>query len=117
MALILVIVGLLFKLGAVPFHMWVPDVYAGSPTSVTAYLASAPKIAAFVIVFRLLATSLEPLVDVWQDMLIAVALLSIGRCTVKRKWNSDRRLIECRSCCFERRRSWYHSSVFVSLVI
>ena len=77
-ALILVIVGLLFKLGAVPFHMWVPDVYAGSPTSVTAYLASAPKIAAFVIVLRLLATSLEPLIEVWQDMLIVVALLSIG---------------------------------------
>ena len=78
MALILVIVGLLFKLGAVPFHMWVPDVYAGSPTSVTAYLASAPKIAAFVIILRLLAISLEPLLEVWQDMLIAVALLSIG---------------------------------------
>jgi len=77
-ALILVIVGLLFKLGAAPFHMWVPDVYAGSPTSVTVYLASAPKIAAFVIVLRLLATSLEPLIEVWQDMLIAVALLSIG---------------------------------------
>ena len=77
-ALILVIVGLLFKLGAVPFHMWVPDVYAGSPTSVTAYLASAPKIAAFVIVLRLLATSLEPLIEVWQEMLIVVALLSIG---------------------------------------
>ena len=77
-ALILIIVGLLFKLGAAPFHMWVPDVYAGSPTSVTAYLASAPKIAAFVIVLRLLGISLDTLVEVWQDMLIVVALLSIG---------------------------------------
>jgi NADH-quinone oxidoreductase subunit N len=77
-ALILVIVGLLFKLGAVPFHMWVPDVYEGSPTVVTAYLASATKIAVFVILFRLLAISLESLLNAWQDMLIAVALLSIG---------------------------------------
>jgi len=77
-ALILVIVGLLFKLGVAPFHMWVPDVYEGSPTPITALLASATKIAAFVVVLRVLVVSLGPLLSVWQDMLIAVALLSIG---------------------------------------
>jgi len=78
LAMVLVIVGLLFKLGAVPFHMWVPDVYAGSPTSVTVLLATAPKIAAFVIVFRLVAIGLGPLVELWQDMLMAVGLLSVA---------------------------------------
>ncbi len=77
-ALILLIVGLLFKLGVVPFHMWVPDVYAGSPTSVTSYLANAPKIAAFVIIFRLLSMGMGPLLEIWQSMLVVVALLSIG---------------------------------------
>ena len=77
-ALILVIVGLLFKLGVAPFHMWVPDVYEGSPTPITAFLSSVTKIAAFVVIFRLVAISLGHLIDAWQDMLIAVALLSIG---------------------------------------
>lgn len=76
-ALVFVIVALAFKLGAAPFHMWVPDVYHGSPTSTTLYLGTAPKIAAFALVMRLLVDGLDNLQPVWQDMLIVIALLSI----------------------------------------
>ena len=78
LAIVLVVVGLAFKLGAVPFHMWVPDVYQGSPTSVTAYLAAAPKIAAFAMVIRLLVDTLGSEVQQWQGMLIILALLSVS---------------------------------------
>jgi NADH-quinone oxidoreductase subunit N len=78
LAIVLVVVGLAFKLGAVPFHMWVPDVYEGSPTSVTAYLAAAPKIAAFAIVIRLLVDTLGSEVQQWQGMLVILALLSVS---------------------------------------
>ncbi len=76
--LIFVIVGLGFKLGVVPFHMWVPDVYHGAPTSVTLFIGTAPKLAGFVIVMRLLIGGLEDLSSVWQDMLIILAVLSIA---------------------------------------
>jgi NADH-quinone oxidoreductase subunit N len=72
-----IIVGIAFKFGAVPFHMWVPDVYHGAPTAVTLFLSSAPKLASFALAFRLLAEGLGGLHDGWQDMLIVVALLSI----------------------------------------
>jgi NADH-quinone oxidoreductase subunit N len=78
LAIVLMVVGLAFKLGAVPFHMWVPDVYEGSPTSVTAYLAAAPKIAAFAMVIRLLVDTLQIGHDQWQGMLIILALLSVA---------------------------------------
>lgn len=78
MALIFVIVALMFKIGAVPFHMWVPDVYEGSPTPATVFLAAAPKLAGFAIILRLLVGGLEGMAHVWQDMLVVVALLSIG---------------------------------------
>lgn len=78
LAIVLMVVGLAFKLGAVPFHMWVPDVYQGSPTSVTAYLAAAPKIAAFAMVIRLLVDTLQIGHDQWQGMLIILALLSVA---------------------------------------
>lgn len=78
LAIVLVVVGLAFKLGAVPFHMWVPDVYQGSPTSVTAYLAAAPKIAAFAMVIRLLVDTLQIGHDQWQSMLVILALLSVA---------------------------------------
>jgi NADH-quinone oxidoreductase subunit N len=77
LAIALVVVGLAFKLGNVPFHMWVPDVYQGSPTSVTAYLAAAPKIAAFAMVIRLLVDTLQIGHDQWQGMLVILALLSV----------------------------------------
>jgi NADH-quinone oxidoreductase subunit N len=73
-----VVVGLAFKLGAVPFHMWVPDVYQGAPTPVTLYLGSASKIAAFAMVMRLLVESMGALQSEWQGMLIALAVLSLA---------------------------------------
>jgi NADH-quinone oxidoreductase subunit N len=76
--LVFVIVGLSFKLGAVPFHMWVPDVYHGAPTSVTLYLSTAPKLAAFAMFMRLLVGGLEGLADSWQQILTILALLSLA---------------------------------------
>jgi len=72
-----VVVGIAFKFGAVPFHMWVPDVYHGAPTAVTLFLSAAPKLASFALAFRLLAEGLPGLRDGWQDMLIFVAVLSM----------------------------------------
>lgn len=71
------VVGLAFKLGAVPFHMWLPDVYHGSPTAVTLFLGSAPKLAAFAIVIRVLVDGLDTLQSDWQQMLIILAALSV----------------------------------------
>ena len=73
-----IVVGLAFKLGAVPFHMWVPDVYQGAPTPVTLFLGSASKIAAFAMVMRLLVESIGALQSEWQGMLIALAILSLA---------------------------------------
>ena len=73
--LVFVLAGLAFKLGVVPFHMWIPDVYQGAPTSVTLLIAGAPKLAAFGIVIRMLVEGLLPLALDWQQMLM---LLSIG---------------------------------------
>jgi len=73
-----IVVGLAFKLGAVPFHMWVPDVYQGAPTPVTLYLGSASKIAAFAMIMRLLVESMAALQSEWQGMLIALAVLSLA---------------------------------------
>lgn len=75
--LIFVVVGVSFKLGAVPFHMWVPDVYQGAPTATTLFISSAPKIAAFAFAIRLLAQSLEGLFDQWQQIIIFISLASI----------------------------------------
>ena len=76
--LVFIVAGLAFKLGAVPFHMWVPDVYQGAPTSVTLFIASAPKLAAFAITIRLLVDGLYPLVNDWQQMLVILAILSMA---------------------------------------
>ena len=78
LAISMLVVGLLFKLGAVPFHMWVPDVYDGSATSTTLYLSAVPKLAAFAILLRLLSTGLEGWIEIWQDMLLVASLLSIA---------------------------------------
>lgn len=72
-----VIVGIAFKFGAVPFHMWVPDVYHGAPTPVTLFIGSAPKIASFVLAIRVLAEGLDAMVASWQGMLIAIAVASM----------------------------------------
>lgn len=76
--LVFVIVGLVFKLGAVPFHMWVPDVYEGAPTPVVLFLGTASKIAALGLVFRLLTEALGGLNIQWQELLILVAILSMA---------------------------------------
>lgn len=76
--LVFVIAGLAFKVGAVPFHMWVPDVYHGAPTAVALYIGAAPKLAAFALFMRLLVGGLEPLAGSWQTMLIIIALLSMA---------------------------------------
>lgn len=76
--LVFLVAGLAFKLGAVPFHMWVPDVYQGAPTSVTLYIGSAPKLAAFALVMRVLVDGLGALQGDWQQMLILLAVLSIA---------------------------------------
>ena len=77
-ALVFIVVALAFKLGAVPFHMWVPDVYHGSPTTVTAYISSAPKIAGFAMIMRLLVEGLGGLHADWQMMLVILAVLSMA---------------------------------------
>ena len=73
-----IVVGVAFKFGAVPFHMWLPDVYHGSPTAVTLFIGSAPKIASFALAFRVLAEGLGTMVDAWQDMLVVLAVLSMA---------------------------------------
>jgi NADH-quinone oxidoreductase subunit N len=76
-ALIFVLAGLLFKFGAVPFHMWVPDVYQGAATPTTLFIASAPKIAAFAITVRILIQAFPSLQVQWEQMLIVVSILSM----------------------------------------
>ncbi|MGD8484057.1 MAG: NADH-quinone oxidoreductase subunit NuoN [Thioalkalispiraceae bacterium] len=76
--LVFLMVGVAFKLGAVPFHMWVPDVYHGAPTAVTLYISSAPKIAAFAMLMRLLVDGLYGLHEQWQGILVILAVLSMG---------------------------------------
>ena len=73
--LVFVVAGLAFKLGVVPFHMWIPDVYQGAPTAVTLLIGGAPKLAAFAIFIRLLVEGMLPLAVDWQQMLM---VLSIG---------------------------------------
>jgi NADH-quinone oxidoreductase subunit N len=70
--------GIAFKLGVVPFHMWIPDVYHGAPTSVTLLIASAPKLAAFAIVIRMLVNGLMVVSQDWQSMLLILAVLSMA---------------------------------------
>lgn len=77
-ALAFIVVALAFKLGAVPFHMWVPDVYHGSPTAVTALIGTAPKLAGFAMIMRLLVESLGALQADWQQMIIVLAILSLA---------------------------------------
>jgi NADH-quinone oxidoreductase subunit N len=72
------VIGIGFKFGAVPFHMWVPDIYEGAPTPVALFLGSAPKIAAFALAVRLLVDGLGALHPDWQGMLVILAVLSMG---------------------------------------
>jgi NADH-quinone oxidoreductase subunit N len=92
--LVFVVAGLAFKLGAVPFHMWVPDVYHGAPTAITLFIGTAPKLAAFGFTMRLLVSGLQGLVSDWQSMLMIMALLSmaIGNFTAIAQTNLKRML-------------------------
>ncbi len=76
--LVFLVSGLAFKLGVVPFHMWIPDVYHGAPTAVTLFIATAPKLAAFAMVIRLLVNGLIVLAQDWQTMLILLSVLSMA---------------------------------------
>ncbi len=75
---VFVVAGLAFKLGVVPFHMWVPDVYQGAPTAVTLLIAGAPKLAAFAITIRLLVEGMSGMADHWQQMLVVLSVASMA---------------------------------------
>jgi NADH-quinone oxidoreductase subunit N len=91
---VFLVAGLAFKLGAAPFHMWVPDVYQGAPTAVTLLLGGAPKLAAFAICIRLLVEGLLPMAIDWQQMLTVLAVLSmaVGNITAIAQTNLKRML-------------------------
>jgi NADH-quinone oxidoreductase subunit N len=90
--LVFVVAGLAFKLGVVPFHMWVPDVYHGAPTAMTMLIGSAPKLATFAFVSRILVEGLQPLQEHWSGMLVilAVASMALGNITAIAQTNLKR---------------------------
>ena len=90
--LVFVVSGLAFKLGVVPFHMWVPDVYHGAPTAMTMLISSAPKLAAFAFATRILVEGLQPLMQQWSGMLIilAIASMALGNITAIAQTNLKR---------------------------
>ena len=92
--LVFIVSGLAFKLGVVPFHMWLPDVYHGAPTAITMLIGSAPKLAAFAFVARILVEGLQPLVQHWSGMLIilAIASMAIGNLVAIAQTNIKRML-------------------------
>jgi NADH-quinone oxidoreductase subunit N len=92
--LVFIVAGLAFKLGVVPFHMWIPDVYQGAPTAVTLLIGGAPKLAAFAITMRLLVEGMLPLAFDWQQMLmvLAVGSLFIGNLAAIAQTNVKRML-------------------------
>ncbi len=94
LGLVFIVAGLGFKFGAVPFHMWIPDVYQGAPTAVTLLIGGAPKFAAFAVAFRLLVEGLLGLAVDWQQMLIVLALgsLAIGNLAAIAQTNLKRML-------------------------
>ena len=75
--MVFVLAGITFKISAVPFHMWTPDVYEGAPTPVTAFFASAPKVAAMAIIIRLLIDAFGPAIDQWRQVVVFIAIASM----------------------------------------
>lgn len=75
--LVFVLAGLAFKISAVPFHMWTPDVYEGAPTPVTAFFAAAPKVAAMAILVRIVINAFEPVVADWQQIIVFISIASM----------------------------------------
>ena len=94
LGVVFLVAGLAFKLGAAPFHMWAPDVYQGSPTSVTLLIGAAPKLAAFAICIRLLVEGLGALAADWQQMLVVMSVVSlvVGNVTALAQTNIKRML-------------------------
>jgi NADH-quinone oxidoreductase subunit N len=94
LGVVFVVCGLAFKFGVVPFHMWIPDVYQGSPTAITLMIGGAPKLAAFAMTIRLLVEGMLPLAVDWQQMLmvLAVASLLIGNLAAVAQTNLKRML-------------------------
>lgn len=94
LGLVFMMAGLAFKLGVVPFHMWVPDIYHGAPTAITLMIGGAPKLAAFAILIRLLVQGMLPMVVDWQQMLavLAVASLLVGNLAAIAQTNLKRML-------------------------
>ena len=92
--LVFIVAGLAFKLGVVPFHMWVPDVYEGAPTAITLFIGSAPKIAGVAFFVRMLGEGLAPLAHDWQQMLVLLAVVSmlLGNVTAIAQTNLKRML-------------------------
>jgi len=92
--LVFIVSGLAFKIGAVPFHMWIPDVYQGAPTAATLLIGGAPKLAAFALMIRLLVEGLLPLAIDWQQMLafLAIASLAVGNLAAIAQTNLKRML-------------------------
>ena len=92
--LVFVLIGIAFKLGVVPFHMWVPDVYQGAPTPVTLFIGSAPKLAAYAMAIRVLTDGLGGLSGEWQTMLVllSVASMAIGNLVAIAQTNMKRML-------------------------
>ncbi len=92
--LVFIVAGLAFKLGVVPFHMWIPDVYQGAPTVVTLMVGGAPKLAAFAVMIRLLVEGLMPLAIDWQQMLmvLSVGSLAVGNLAAIAQTNLKRML-------------------------
>eukprot|EP01036_Dinobryon_divergens_P040554 gene40554-53630_t len=77
LGLVFVVAGLAFKLGAVPFHMWTPDVYEGAPTPVTAFFAGAPKVAAMAMLIRVVTVSFGPITHDWQQIVVFLSIASM----------------------------------------
>src|SRR3546814_7555983 len=105
--LVFVLVGLAFKIAAVPFHMWTPDVYEGAPTPVTAYFASAPKVAAMALIVRVAVEAMGPVTIEWRQIVIFASLASIffgSVAAINQKSRSEERRVgkECVSKCRSR---------------